>query len=178
MGYRYVDEAISDPLVRSFVQHYMNEITSTLPDVPGVDIPMYKTTLIERFSNAAVRDQVQRLAEDGSKKIRNFIIPPLEEKVQSSESIRYIAFALAAWIRYLRGNDEQGQPIHIVDPMSTILRERVSLQPHDPTAILALEQVFGERVPANQQVAFAIKASLDAIDSLGTRQACEQILQH
>jgi mannitol 2-dehydrogenase len=177
MGFRFVDEAMGDPIVRSFVQRYMDEITPTIPDVPGVDIAAYKATLIERFSNAAIRDQVQRLAEDGSKKMRNFVVPPLADLLSSGGSIQYISFALAAWFRYLRGLDEQGQPIEIVDPMSRMLKERAQLHPHDPADLLALEQIFGEHISANTRVASAVKECLDAIDRLGTRQACGLVLE-
>ncbi len=177
MGFRFVDEAMHDATVRSFVQRYMDEITPTLPAVPGVDIPAYKATLIERFANAAVRDQVQRLAEDGSKKICNFIVPALEELLVSGGSIRHLAFALAAWFRYLRGVDEQGQSIDIVDPMSRLLMERARLQPHDSTYLLAVEDVFGERVSRNSTVAAAINQWLEAINSVGARQACVRLLE-
>lgn len=177
MDFRFVDEAMRDPIVCSFVQRYMDEITPTIPLVPGVDIPAYKATLIERFGNAAIRDQVQRLAEDGSKKIRNFVVPTLQQQLSTGGPIRYIAFALAAWLRYLRGVNEQGRPIDIVDPMRAVLMERARLRPHDPTHLLAVEDVFGEHISANNRVATAVKDYLDAIDSVGTRQACARLLE-
>ena len=177
MGFRFVDEAMGDSIVRGFVQRYMDEITPTIPNVPGVDVPAYKTTLIERFGNAAIHDQVQRLAEDGSKKIRNFVVPPLEEQLSTDRSMHAIAFALAAWFRYLRGVDEQGGPIDIVDPMRSVLMERARLRPHHPTHLLAVEEVFGEHIAANNRVVTAVKDCLDAIDSVGTRQACARFLE-
>ena len=177
MGWRFVDEALHDFTVRNFVQRYMDEITPTLPALPGVDIPVYKATLIERFSNAAIHDQVQRLAEDGSKKIRNFMVPPLEEQLATGQSIHAIAFALAAWFRYLRGIDEQGAPIEIVDPMRTVLMQQARLHPPDPTQLLAVTDVFGEQIAVNNRVAAAVKDYLDLIDRVGMRQACTQFLQ-
>lgn len=177
MGLRFVDDAMRDPIVRRFVHGYMDEVTPTVPDVLGVDIPTYKATLIERFSNTAIRDQVQRLAEDGSKKIRNFVVPPLEEQLLSGGSIRHIAFTLAAWFRYLRGVDEQGQPIGIADPMRALLLERVRLHPYDPTHLLTVEEVFGKHIASNNRVVSAVKDCLDAIDSVGTRQACARFVE-
>lgn len=177
MGFRFVDEAMNDMLVRRFVQHYMDEIAPTVPAVPGVDIPVYKATLIERFANSAVRDQVQRLAEDGSKKIRNFMVPPLEERLVAGASIDVIAFAVAAWFRYLRGDDEQSQPIDVVDPMRTELIARARQYPHDPAQLLAVEQIFGQRIPANDRVASRVQEYLGWINSMGTRNACARFLQ-
>ena len=176
MGFRVVDEALGDLLVRSFVRRYMDEISPTLPDVPGVDIPAYKATLIERFSNKAIRDQVARLAEDGSKKVHNFIVPPLEEALAAGGSVHYIAFALAGWFRYLRGVDEQGQPIAIVDPLAAELTERARQSPHDPTPLLAVAPVFGPRLAANMSLVSAVKDCLDAIERLGIRQAMYRLI--
>ena len=61
-GYRLVHEVAQDPLFANFLLDYMNrEATPTLAPVPGIDLDAYKLQLIERFSNAAVRDTVARL---------------------------------------------------------------------------------------------------------------------
>jgi mannitol 2-dehydrogenase len=176
MGFTVVDGAMRDAIVRRFVQRYMDEITPAVPPVPGIDVAAYKATLIERFGNAAIGDQVLRLAEDGSKKIRNFVIPPLEEIVAIGGAINAVAFALAAWLRYLRGVDEQGQPIPIVDPLRDVLIERAHRQPRDVKPILALEAIFGPRIAASDEVAAAVQQQLDAIDAMGTRLACARLL--
>jgi mannitol-1-phosphate/altronate dehydrogenase len=36
-----------------------HEVTPLLSEVPGVDLTKYKTTLIERFANPAIRDRLQ-----------------------------------------------------------------------------------------------------------------------
>ena len=175
MGFRVVDEAVNDPLVRGFVRDYMAEVAPTLPAVPGVDIPTYQATLVERFSNPAIRDQVARLAEDGSKKVHNFIVPPLEEALAAGLPVQRMAFALAAWFRYLRGVDEHGRVIDIVDPLAAELTERARQRPHDPAALLAVAPVFGPRLAADDRLVAAVKEFLDAIDQVGTRAACARL---
>jgi mannitol 2-dehydrogenase len=178
MGYREVDRAMGDPAIRAFVRRYMDEdVTPTLPPVPGIDIGAYKQTLVERFSNPAISDQVQRLAMDGSAKIRNSIVPPLEHQLTTGGSIRWIAFALAAWYRYLYGTDEAGALIEVTDPMRDELTARARSAPDDPTPLLSVRQIFGDRVGANDRVAASVKESLDAIRTLGTRQALERFLR-
>jgi mannitol 2-dehydrogenase len=178
MGYREVDRAMGDPAIRAFVRRYMDDdITPTLPPVPGIDIGAYKQTLVERFSNPAISDQVQRLAMDGSAKIRNSIVPPLEHQLTTGGSIRWIAFALAAWYRYLYGTDEAGALIEVTDPMRDELTARARSAPDDPTPLLSVRQIFGDRVGANDRVAASVKESLDAIRTLGTRQALERFLR-
>ena len=50
-GHRNVDKAMHDPTIRQFVHNYMEECTSTVPMVPGVDLTSYKAKLVARFSN-------------------------------------------------------------------------------------------------------------------------------
>lgn len=178
MGYRNVDAAMNDPAIRAFVQRYMDDdITPTLPPVPGIDVAAYKQTLIERFSNPAISDQVQRLAMDASRKIPNSIVPPLEHQLSTRGSIHWLAFALAAWYRYLYGTDESGAPIEITDPMRDELVARARSAPDDPTPLLSMREIFGERIPADGRLAASVQESLDAIRTVGTRQALERLLQ-
>ena len=178
LGHRRVDEAMKDPdlLVRTFVQRYMDDdVTPTLLTIPDtMSLAEYKGILIQRFSNAAIADQVQRLAEDGSAKIRNFIVPPLKHQLEVGGSIRWIAFALAAWFQYLRGIDEMGAPITIKDPMRDVLMARAK---DDPMQLLSLTAIFGEEIAANRRIAAEVKGCLDAINTSGTAGALHDLLE-
>lgn len=177
MGYRRVDLAMRDPLVRGFVRRYMDEdATPAVPAVAGIDLDTYKSTLIERFSNPAIADQVQRLAEDGSTKILNFMVPALEHQLASGGSVKWFAFALAAWYRYLRGIDEAGSAIEISDPMRDRLTARAKNEPHDPLQLLSVTEIFGNTVSSNRLMYRCVRESLDAIDGLGTRRALVRLL--
>ena len=63
-------EVAQDSLFAHFLLDYMNqEATPTLAPVPGIDLDAYKLQLIERFSNAGVRDTVARLCAKSSERI-------------------------------------------------------------------------------------------------------------
>jgi mannitol 2-dehydrogenase len=177
MGFREVDVAMADPLIRSFAKRYMDDdITPTIPLVPGIDVSRYKALLLERFANPAIRDQVQRLAMDGSQKIRNAIVPPLEFQLNRGGSIRWIAFALAAWYRYLRGVDESGAPIEIVDPMAPALMARAQPGYDDAMHVLSIQEIFGPTLSSHTRLLAAVNASLATINTVGTRRALAQLL--
>ena len=75
LGYRYTPEAMDDGNITKLLRRMMDEeVTPLLPPVPGVDLEDYKNTLIERFSNPAVKDQLLRIGTDGSAKIPEFIL--------------------------------------------------------------------------------------------------------
>ena len=136
----------------------------------------YKATLIQRFSNRAVADQIARLAQDGSAKIRNFLVPALEHQLEMGGSIQSIAFALAAWFTYLRGIDENGQAITIVDPMAERLSALALQAAGDPAQLLSLQEIFGEKLATNSRLGPELKHCLNSIATLGMREALRQLL--
>ena len=103
-GHTKVDEALTNDNVYQYVKSYMDMATSTVPDVPGIDVEEYKKILRFRFSNLS--DDLSRLAQDGSKKMIGFILPSLEIKLQNNESTEQIASVIASWICYLNEMDE------------------------------------------------------------------------
>ena len=51
-GYVTIDEAMADPLITRYMSALMDRETGpTLPDLPGIALPLYKATLIDRFAN-------------------------------------------------------------------------------------------------------------------------------
>ena len=178
MGYRAVDAAMADPLVSGFIKKYMDDdITSTLPSVPGIDLVAYKAKLIERFANPSISDQVQRLAEDGSQKIRNAIVPPMESQLQSGKSIKWMALALAGWWRYLNGTDEEGQPIAIKDPMADALHAKAKEMPRDPIGLLSFDAIFGSELSKNKELVSLMTSYLEDFYTIGARSTLEKLLK-
>src|SRR3954453_13227585 len=81
-GYRFVDEAMRDPLLRRFVRAYLDEEgTPAVPAVPGIDLDEYKEALMERFWRPAVRDTLARLGAEGSDRIPKFLLPVIRERL-------------------------------------------------------------------------------------------------
>ena len=117
MGHTMVHEALEDSLVRTFIRDcYMDDVSRTLPSVPGIDIDEYENQLISRFSNQYIADTVLRLASDGSKKIANAILRPLEETISENRRADSIILALALWEYYFIALDGNGNHMPIDDP--------------------------------------------------------------
>ncbi|WP_455382667.1 mannitol dehydrogenase family protein, partial [Salinispira pacifica] len=150
LGYRRVDLAMADADEAAFVRAYMDEITPTVGDVPGMDLEQYKDSLIDRFANPAIADQVLRLAQDGSKKIPNMILEPVDEIVEEGGNCPFAAFALAAWIRFLEGSDEEGKEILIDDPLGEVLmRAAQATRSGNVDPFFAVTSVFLPEVAAH-----------------------------
>jgi mannitol 2-dehydrogenase len=101
-----------------------HEVTPILSEVPGVDLTDYKKTLIERFANPAIRDQLSRIGIYASSGIPKFVLPSFEDLLQRRGPIKLLSFTVGSWFRYLNGLDESGKEMPMLDPMAQTLRER------------------------------------------------------
>ncbi|HET9561236.1 MAG TPA: mannitol dehydrogenase family protein [Propionibacteriaceae bacterium] len=167
-GYRLVHEVAQDPLFANFLLDYMNrEATPTLAPVPGIDLAAYKLQLIERFSNAGVRDTVARLCARSSERIPTWLVPVIRENVAADRDVTLSAAVVASWARYAEGMDEQGEPIEIVDQAADTVRRLAAQQQQDPLAFVKNRELFGDLA---SEPAFT-EPYRDALDSLHTRGA-------
>jgi len=175
-GCRYADETMGDDDLRTFIARLMDdEVTALLPPVPGIDLALYKRTLIERFSNPKIKDTLARLATDGSDRMPKFLLPSLKEALETGQPHRLLTLAVAGWFRYLRGVDERGQTIAIADPLADELRRRANEGRDDPRPLLALRSVFGE-LGQNASFVAALTNDLQALDAYGAKAALSAAL--
>lgn len=143
-GYRRADEAMGDPVIYGYVEQLMREeIAPLLPAVPGLDIDDYCTTVLERLTNPRISDQLSRLAARGSVKMPTYFLPSLAEAVRSGRPHTLLMTGLAAWIRYLRGYDLGGSPLHIEDPQAELLTALATMSRRNPGPLLQHE-LFGD----------------------------------
>jgi mannitol 2-dehydrogenase len=144
MGYVYIDETIRDPSLRSYMRALMDRETGpTLPSVPGFDLDAYKTQLLERFGNVAIKDTVDRVNADAP---INLLLEPIRDRLAADASVDLLTLALAAWMRRATGVDETGNPLSVVHPMADLLRERANAGGPDPLPLLSIRKVFGDLI--------------------------------
>ena len=174
-GYRLVHEVAQDQLFANFLLDYMNrEATPTLSPVPGIDLDAYKLQLIERFSNAAVRDTVARLCAESSDRIPKWLLPVVRENLAAGRDVTLSAAVVASWARYAEGVDEQGEPIKVVDRLADTLQQIAAQQREDPLAFVKNRELFGEL--ANEP-AFTepYLNTLNSLHSKGSRATLEAL---
>ncbi len=165
-GYQYAHEAAQDPVFAQFLLHYMHqEAIPTLLPVPGIDLDQYTKTLIERFSNAEVRDTIARLAAESSDRIPKWLVPVIKENLAHDRPVRISAAIVASWARYAEGVDEHGGPIKVVDRLAESLTATAKTQREDRTAFIRNRELFGDLA---DQPRF-VEAYEQALESLITR---------
>jgi mannitol 2-dehydrogenase len=176
-GYRLVHDAAQDPLIAEFLRRYMDsEATPTLRPVPGIDLADYKSTLLERFANAYVRDTVARLCAESSDRIPKWLLPVVRDNLQAGGPVRLSAAIVASWARYAEGVDEDGEPIEVVDRLADSLVPLARAQRDNPIAFLANRAVFGDLVDEPRFVEPYLRA-LDSLHHSGSRATLEALLE-
>ncbi len=166
-GYVTIDEAMAEPLMTRYMAALMDRETGpTLPDVPGIDLAAYKATLIERFANTAIKDTVERVNTDAP---LNILVDPIRDRLRTGGSVELLALALAAWLRRVRGEDEQNQPIDVRHPLAEVLRARATEGGADPRPLLGITALFGE-LGKDPRLVEAVSRWLESLYRVGSRQ--------
>ncbi|MEL6872718.1 MAG: mannitol dehydrogenase family protein, partial [Pseudomonadota bacterium] len=144
MSYELVHEAMGATLIRAFLEKLQrSEIIPTVPAIPGVDFGAYFATIIERFSNSAVRDTIPRLCLDGSNRQPKFILPAIKDRLAVGASIDGLSLEVALWCRYCAAAANGEGSIVLEDELADTLKVHAARTAQDPTAFLEIESVFG-----------------------------------
>lgn len=147
MGYRKVDEAMKDKRISKYVKDFMDvDVTPYVPAPGNIDLENYKQTLIERFGNEAVSDQVARLCFDGLSKFPVYVTPNLTKMVKDGKDLTRVSYLIAAYYHYLKYHtDDNGEIFDIAEPWMTPQIQKLLLS-DDPLDFLDIEAFAGARL--------------------------------
>ena len=169
-GFETVHQVIADPDVARTVRALMaEEVVPLLPPVPGIDLADYCETLIERFGNPMIADQLARICADGSGKLPVFILPSVREQLARGGPLARLALVVAAWCRYLTGEDEQGRRFQVDDPLAAELQARARAGGVDPSPVLRCARVFGDDLAEAPAFVREVAAALASLHRHGVR---------
>jgi mannitol 2-dehydrogenase len=168
LGYSYIAEAMGDPLLKQLLIQFMTEVRQTLKQLPGIDLDSYSATIVKRFSNPAIRDQVSRICSNGCAKIARFILPSLEALLTAGIRPRVIPLVLACWLHYAAIRDRE-TPSTIDDPAIESLRPFLASGGSDAALALSTGTLFGGVVDAHPGIVSEVHRHLDRLRSHGAR---------
>lgn len=175
-GHRTTAEVMTDPIMRAYLAQMMrDEIAPLLPRVPGVSLVEYQGTLLERFANENIGDDLSRLCGRGSTKVPAYLLPSLVEARRAQHPAPLLTLAVAAWFRYLRGTDLAGDPIEIQDVRRDELRALARAGRADPSPLLRERSVMGE-IGEDLWVRRALGRAMRDLDRVGPSVAVQMRL--
>ncbi|MEO7940112.1 MAG: mannitol dehydrogenase family protein [Burkholderiaceae bacterium] len=145
-GLSVVAECIREPVVHRFVHDCMTDAIA--PHLSRPDWPRYRDALLERFANPQLHHKLHQIANDGSQKIPQRWVPSIVAQRRANASVEHLAFAAAAWLRFLSGIDERGAAYAVHDPMAATLQTLARQHADDAVAtvqaVLTITGIWGD----------------------------------
>jgi mannitol 2-dehydrogenase len=138
-GYTHTAEAMRDESLVELVRAFQRlEALPTMPEVPGVDIPSYVETVLERFGNPQMDDTLVRIATSASARIPAFVLPVVWDNLHDDGPLTIAAATVAAWLHRLVGAARDGSGDCVPD-------EAVLVIPGSSTSVRTVlsEPLFG-----------------------------------
>jgi fructuronate reductase len=173
-GYEFIWQVIADKAFHDFVGRLMEEASTTLSMPAGVDVARYRRDLIERFANPALGHRCRQIAMDGSQKLPQRLLGTIRDRLKRGASIEALSLAVAAWIRYVRGVDENGARYEVQDPLAARLAPLAAGNAKEAaTRVLGVTEVFGGDLPKNDVFRARLVGWLERLDADGAQKAVE-----
>jgi mannitol 2-dehydrogenase len=145
----FVHEAMAIPAIRTFLEEFLrSEAMPTVVEIPGHPREPYISSVIERFANPGMHDQIARLCVDGTAKFATFVMPTVAGQLETGGSVERAATALAGWARYLGVVAPAAQAF---DASGDAARRHGAAALADPVAFLEFDAVFPPEVKTSSR---------------------------
>lgn len=176
-GYQTIDETVKNEQIAGFLREFMDrEVTPILEEVEGIDLEIYKNSLMQRFVNPYMGDRLSRICSESSSKIPKFLLPTIREQLEREGPIVCSTLIIAAWCQYLEKAGNAGHNWEILDMMKEeLIKGAKASMNKDPLAFLRIEPVFGNLVQSKRFVETYLHM-IDRLREKGIEESIKQIV--
>jgi fructuronate reductase len=148
-GHEFIYQVAAQPDFAAWMHTFMqDEVSPALVKPHGIDLAQYREALVRRFANPALPHRTQQIAMDGSQKLPQRILATIRDNLAANRPVRLATLAVAGWMRYVYGEDEQGRPIAVSDPLAPQFASLAAQHRGNPhafaNALFGLRAVFDE----------------------------------
>ncbi|CTQ49244.1 mannitol dehydrogenase family protein [Jannaschia donghaensis] len=174
-GFETIADAVADPDFAALCRKlWQDEILPTVPPPEGEDLHAYCDTLMERYCDRAIRHRTWQIAMDGSQKLPQRLLGTIRDAMDAGHVPAGLCLAVAAWMRYVGGVDEDGKAIDVRDPHAKTLR--AASDGADTTegrvdALLGMTSIFDRDLARNAAFRAAILQAYATLERAGARAA-------
>jgi fructuronate reductase len=178
-GHQTIADCMADPVFAAFAHRlWSREIIPALTPPPGADLTAYARALADRYANPGIRHRTWQIAMDGSQKLPQRILGTLATALDDGRHTPGLILTIAAWMRYVGGTDEQGQPIDVRDPLAARLRALCDANPAPDARVRALLGVSDIFPPAlAPRLTAPVTAALTRLTDAGSRAAVADLTE-
>ena len=166
-GIEFVDGVVARPEGRAFVEALWDEAAATLDPPPGLDLAAYRGALMARFANSALAHRTRQIAMDGSQKLPQRLLASIAARLDAGQSAEALTTGVAAWVRWVSGTDDAGQPITVDDPLAGRIAEALAGGGDRVDALLGLEAIFPRRLADDPRFVALLRDRLAMLDDGG-----------
>ena len=133
-GHEFVHEAISDPSLCAGVETLWDEAAVTVSAPACETLDAYRIALMDRFAVTDMPHRLSQIAEDGSLKLRERLVPSVKQRTAMGLDSPQTLKAIESWIRFVTRRVQSGA--ELVDPNDEEIVQIVKSQ-GDPQIRLA-----------------------------------------
>ena len=178
-GIERVDGFVREPWGRSYVSMLWDEIETSLAPPPELDVPEYRNALMRRFANRALGHRLRQIAMDGSQKLPPRLVAPATELIARGKKPCAIALAIAGWMQWQSGRDDNGSAFGVDDPLSSTTTRLVAASDdaaEQARALLSLGSIFPPALSNDRVFAQLVAKHLEHLKRFGARRTTEQFI--
>lgn len=179
LGHSFVAEVVGTPLVASYLRRMMREEAAPTIPLPQEKLFAYADRLLVRFGNSSLRHKCAQIAMDGSQKLPQRILAPIDERLERGQPTRLLSLTLAAWITYIDKQTQLGEA-GLADPMAPRLIAAVRSADEGNAglarAILGIQEIVGSDRLRDPDFVAEMASHLSHIRDIGPLSAIEAAL--
>ena len=140
-----VSQCMKSPLIRDFFRKVaVEDIAPLVESVENISASEYIKVVERRFANPEIADTVQRITCDGSSRHTGFLIPIIQDAVNSNLSLDGLALTEALWARMCTGIREDNSQFDLVDPISDSLLKFANQAKSSPQQWIQQRDLYGD----------------------------------
>lgn len=132
-GFKTVAEAVADNQCSAWLKAFWDEASAHLRS-PELEVPAYRSALLERFGNARIEHLLQQIAADGTSKLRMRAVPVLAAERAAGRDGTGAARIIASWIDYVAKSHHDG--VTVADSESVRLEGLLKLSGEELTVAM------------------------------------------
>ena len=178
-GHHTISATVADPVFANFVRHlWTNEIIPGLVPPEGEDLGAYAEALFRRYENPGLQHKTWQIAMDGSQKLPQRILGMIVDNLAAGRESKGLILAVAAWMRYVSGTDENGQPIDVRDPLADSLKaihEQAGDDAERVAGLLNVSAVFDAGLAENTAFRADVTATYQSLIEKGSRAMAAEV---